>query len=119
MECTIFALNVLIIRMPNFNYLMGSNSWNDRIFEIDNRSNRSNGQVLLSLIFSCYTVSRSYYQLLMERYVACNLQSAWKEFNTPEGPRVPLTPLIRLAVEPGLAIVTALQSFHCLAATTH
>ena len=119
MECTIFALNVLIIRIPNFNYLIGSNSWNERIFEIDNHSNRSNGQVLLSLIFSCYTVSRSYYQLLMERYVACNLQSAWNEFNTPEGPRVPLTPLIRLAVEPGLAIVMALQSFHCLAATTH
>ena len=76
--------NVLIIEMPNFNYLIRFNSWNKWIFEINNHSNRSNRQVLLSFIFSCYSVSRSYYQLLpMERYVAGNLQSAWNEWRTP------------------------------------
>ena len=60
--------------------------------EINNRSNRSNGQVLLSFIFSCYNVSRSYYQLLpMERYVAGNLQSAWNEWRAPS-PSVFISP---------------------------
>ena len=71
--------NVLIIGTPNLNHLIRSNSWNEWIFEINNHSNRSNGQVLLSFIFSCYNVSRSYYQFLpMERYVAGNVQFAWR-----------------------------------------
>ena len=36
-----------------------------------------------------------------------------------EGHKVPSTPLTRLAVEPGLTIVAAMQSFHRLAATSH
>ena len=64
-----------------FNYLFHSKSWNEWYFEITNHSNRSNGQVLLSFNFSCYNVSRSYYQLLlMEHYVAGNLQSTWNEW---------------------------------------
>ena len=73
--------NILIIGTPNFNYLICSNSWNEWIFEINNHSNRSNEQVLLSFIFSCYNVSRLYYQLLpVEHYIAGNLQSAWNEW---------------------------------------
>ena len=52
--------NVLIIGTPNFNYLICSNSWNEQIFETNTLSNCSNRQVLLSFIFSCYNVSRSY-----------------------------------------------------------
>ena len=65
-----------IIGMPNCNYLIRSNSWNEWIFEINNHSNLLNGQVLLKFIFSCYNVSHSYYQLLpMERYVAATESS--------------------------------------------
>ena len=75
--------NVVIIGMPNFNYLICSNSWNKWIFEINNHSNRSNGQVLLSFIFSCYNVSWLYY-LPMEHYVPWNLQSVWNEWRAPD-----------------------------------
>ena len=47
------------------------------------------------------------------------VSSASSHLTLAEGPKVPLTPLTRLAVEPELAIVAALQSFYCLAATTH
>ena len=67
--------NVLIIGMPNFNYLIRSNSQNERIFEINNHCNCLNGQLLLSCIFPAI-MSCLYYQLPMKRYVAGNLQSA-------------------------------------------
>ena len=51
-------------------------------FWVNNHSNCSNRQVLLSFIFFCYNVSCSYYQLLpMEHYIAGNLQSAWNEWS--------------------------------------
>ena len=49
----LYLWNVLIIGTLNFNYLIRSNSWNEWSFEI---YNRSNGQVLLSFIFSCYNI---------------------------------------------------------------
>ena len=48
-------------------------------FEINNHSDRLNGQVLLSFILSCYNVPHSYCQT-SSRYVAGNLQTAWNEW---------------------------------------
>ena len=76
--------NILIIGTSNFNHLFRSNSRNKWIFEINNHFNRSNEQVLVSFIFTCYNVSCLYCQLLpMEHYIAGNLQSAWNEWRAP------------------------------------
>ena len=85
-----------MIGTSNFNYLICSNSWNEWIFETNNRSNRSNRQVLLSFIFSCYNVSCSYYQLLpVESYLAGNLQSAWNEWRVPSSSAFISPPWVR------------------------
>ena len=55
-----------------------SNYWNlapniNWIFKINNHCNCLNGQVLLSFVFSCYNVSRFYYQFLLP--VECYVRS--------------------------------------------
>ena len=63
-----------------------SNYWNTLflIHGMNEINNRLNSQVLLSFIFSCYNVFRSYEQLVpMECYIAGNLQFTWNEWRAP------------------------------------
>ena len=53
--------NVLIIGMPNFNYLIRSNSQNEWIFEINNHSNRLNGQN--RQFYSCEGCGKAYFKI--------------------------------------------------------
>ena len=75
-----------IIGTQDFNYLICSNSWNEWIFGKTDHSNRSNGQFLLSFIFS----SKSFSLVLPTPYTReSSIRLDWGRSPSPSSRSVP------------------------------